>query len=850
MRPCAFRMMGWAGRTRVRPLRKMYRFTSIDIPNYNLKTKGGVFRQERETQIIMLKNMNIRSKLMLMVFIITLFAIALSLVAILSTERSAERTEAVFHTSVIPIQTLGILTTEIMDMHRQLTLVIANFLIQDEELINSSLEGLDQQKLVVQGAINNHTQSLQNASQQSVAFTGHIQSMQQINILFGEYRDSVDIQMVAIRVGDIDTVIAGSIRNAGINAQINAFLDPMMTDSMRYAQENYQFSQEQRTLNTILIIIAVALLFIGGIVSAVVISASITRPVRDVTNAAIQISEGNLAVNIETTRNDELGELAKSFSNMQREIIAISDKIQKRSKEIAKGVLARQEDEFLAKGDFQKILDGVNNIADSFIQYMDGLGCDILIYDADVRATFINANAIKLGFDPKKVLGKKLNEVLSPEEAKAVGNNFEHVRKTGETLRYQVDLILPNGIPITSEQAIIPIKNSNGEIAAFVLFGYIITDLVQARQRSEKINIYQEHEAGEIVKILQNGLEQGILQFTYEPETHNDDTAKATESYKKIGDSIAHAITFIKGYVDEISYLLQEFSNENFDVTIKQNYIGDFCTIKYSLDGMLQSIGTLVSEIQTATSQVEIGAEQISNSTQELMASFEEQSAAMDEVREAIHALTEKTQKNATEAQSANGLSVQVQNVANVGSQHMRDMSTIMEEIKLSSTDIAKIVNIIEGIAFQTNLLALNASVEAARAGEHGRGFAVVAEEVRNLSERSSEAAKNTSDMITKSLSRVNEGVAKSSETAQALDEIVAVTSTVTDVISNIANISNEQAEEIHRIQHSMEAIHHNATDNASAVQSSASIGEELSSQANMLMSLVERFKIGRKGLL
>ena len=371
--------------------------------------------------------------------------------------------------------------------------------------------------------------------------------------------------------------------------------------------------------------------------------------------------------------------------------------------------------------------------------------------------------------------------------------------------------------------------------------------MLQAKELSEKINTYQNTEANDIVKHLNEGLSKGILQFDFSIEKSDEDTAQAAIAYKQIGDTMSHAVTFIKGYVDEIAHLLQEFSNENFDVATKQNYMGDFIAIKQSIDGLTRSIGTLVSDIQKTTAQVEIGAHQISHSTQSLMSSFEEQAAALSGVREAVNTLTDKTHKNAADAQSANGLSEQVQNVANTGSQHMRDMSTVMEEIKISSSEIAKVASIIEGIAFQTNLLALNASVEAARAGDHGKGFAVVAEEVRNLAGRSSEAAKNTSEMIAKSLERVNDGVAKSAETAQALEKIVEVTSTVTDVISNIATVSNEQAEEISRIQNNIEAIHRGADDNISVAQGSASVSEELSSQANVLMSLVNRFKIGRR---
>jgi methyl-accepting chemotaxis protein len=122
-----------------------------------------------------------------------------------------------------------------------------------------------------------------------------------------------------------------------------------------------------------------------------------------------------------------------------------------------------------------------------------------------------------------------------------------------------------------------------------------------------------------------------------------------------------------------------------------------------------------------------------------------------------------------------------------------------------------------------------------------------VADEVRSLAGRSATAAKETSDMIEKSMGRVEEGVAKSIETNEALKKIVEVTAGVSEVISNIANISNEQAEEISKIQNNIEIIYVSASNNSASVQSNAAVSEELSSQANMLMSLVERFKINKK---
>ncbi|MCL2610375.1 MAG: methyl-accepting chemotaxis protein [Defluviitaleaceae bacterium] len=528
-----------------------------------------------------------------------------------------------------------------------------------------------------------------------------------------------------------------------------------------------------------------------------------------------------------------IGELDKEINRLEKEI---------------------QANNWYVRGDLSAVggmaettLTGINRVIDTIFGFMYDLPCVISVFDTQARFIYMNRLCEEQGFEPKTAVGKTVYEIAPADDTAEIVKNIKTVVRTGKELNLQAAFTSPSGESLIEEHIMYPIKNAKGQVVSIVVVNFDITSIVRMAEKVKKVSEFQEFEAGDITEKLQEGLSQGILKFDFVPKSGDQDTAEAAAAYRKIGDTLGHAITFIKGYVGEISQLLQEFSNENFDVTIKQTYIGDFGTIKTSMEGLIDSIGTLVSEIQTATYQVESGAELISRSTQELMASFEEQAAEMSEVRQAVHVLTEKTQKNASDAQNANVLSEQVQGVANAGSQHMRDMSSVMEEIKLSSAEIAKVASIIEGIAFQTNLLALNASVEAARAGEHGKGFAVVADEVRSLAGRSAVAARETSEMIAKSIGCVNEGVAKSTETSEALQKIVEVTASVTDVISNIASASNKQAEEISRIQNSMEAIYRGSSANASAVQNNASVSEELSSQANMLMSLVDRFKIGKR---
>jgi len=590
-------------------------------------------------------------------------------------------------------------------------------------------------------------------------------------------------------------------------------------------------------------LVAVLLMFIIWFA----IGRAITKPIESLVIGAKEISEGNLAVNFDISRKDEIGELAQSFGNMQREIITMIDEIQMRNQEIAKGNFSSSKNHVSVKGDFQKILNGVDSIAEDFMKYLDYLDCGVDIYDADFRLTFINATNRNSGFDPDKMLNKTLDEIMSDAESEFMQSKLKQAASTGEIVRYPKKVSLPNGDLVYAENAMIPVKDNNGKIISYVNLAYNTTEMVNAQKRSEKINSYQGNEARNITKKLQNGLEKGILQFVYTPEAADNDTAKAAAAYKKIGDTMEHAVTFIKGYVDEISQLLQEFSNENFDVTIKQNYIGDFSSIKTSIERLINSIGVLVSEIQISTEQVESGAGHIAHSTQELMGKFEEQAAAMSEIKGAVSVLAEKTLRNAEESKTVNNLSEQAQEAAYDGTRHMKDLSVAMEEIKNSSAEIAEVANIIEGIAFQTNLLALNASVEAARAGEHGKGFSVVADEVRNLAGRSSTAAKDAADMIAKSLNRVEEGVAKSEHTAQALRSIAEITTNVTSTMLNITNVSNEQADEIDRIQNSMDEIYRGTSDNNMAVQKNASVSQELSSQASMLKDLVGRFRISKK---
>ncbi len=250
-------------------------------------------------------------------------------------------------------------------------------------------------------------------------------------------------------------------------------------------------------------------------------------------------------------------------------------------------------------------------------------------------------------------------------------------------------------------------------------------------------------------------------------------------------------------------------------------------------------LNRIIVALTRGAEQVAAASGQVSAASESLAEGATEQAAGLEETSSSLEEMSAMTKQNADNAQQANTLASEASKAADTGSQSMTRMNQAIEDIQRSSDETAKIIKVIDEIAFQTNLLALNAAVEAARAGEAGKGFAVVAEEVRNLAMRSAEAAKNTASMIEESVKSSKNGVDIAVEVGKVLDEIVQSIGRTTDLVSEIAAASQEQAQGIDQINTTVNEMDKVTQQNAANAEESASASEELSAQAQSVNDVV-----------
>ena len=300
--------------------------------------------------------------------------------------------------------------------------------------------------------------------------------------------------------------------------------------------------------------------------------------------------------------------------------------------------------------------------------------------------------------------------------------------------------------------------------------------------------------------------------------------------------------------IEDENQFLAKMAEGDFTVnsTCEEAYTGGFYPLLVSFRGIADKLNDTMLQISQSSAQVAGGADQVSNGAQALAQGATEQASSVQELAATIDEISNKVNQNADSARQASKAADSVSVKMNVSKEKMQQMTHAMGDISSCSSEISKIMKIIEDIAFQTNILALNAAVEAARAGAAGKGFAVVANEVRNLANKSTEASENIAALIENSLQAIENGTQIADDTAQSLIQAVNDVNEMAGIIEQISEASSDQADSIAQLTMGIDQISNVVQTNSATAEESAAASEELSSQSQLMKSLVGRFQLKR----
>ena len=429
-----------------------------------------------------------------------------------------------------------------------------------------------------------------------------------------------------------------------------------------------------------------------------------------------------------------------------------------------------------------------------------------------------------------------------------------------------------------------PIRDEDGEKQLYIVEWLDVTEAEKASVENEEIREQFKLLLNEMRSIA-NAHEAGDIDAAMDVDIFKIDEVK--EAAQRVNDMVGSHLRVQRQIMD----LIEEFGDGNFDAEIEQfpgkrraynealdrvranfravvdeigrlsealgkgdldteadlaGFKGEYRTLVASFDAAFTGLNASLSVISEQVDQVAATVGQVSHSSQALSTNSQVASASVEQVSASVNQTDSQVRANAEASQNAAAYVGSAVELADQGAEKIKSMVGAMQGIKASSAEIAKIIKVIDEIAFQTNLLALNAAVEAARAGQHGRGFAVVAQEVRNLAGRSAKAASETSELIEDATGRVNTGVRIADETSEAFTGISKQILQVKDIVEEIDRSGAEQSRGVAQISQAMTEISKAALDTSQQADELAAGATEMSSATEQMKQEIKGFKLRR----
>lgn len=319
---------------------------------------------------------------------------------------------------------------------------------------------------------------------------------------------------------------------------------------------------------------------------------------------------------------------------------------------------------------------------------------------------------------------------------------------------------------------------------------------------------------------------------------------KSKDETAQLARALETMLYRLNDVAQDVSHHLGKMAQGDFHETITRTYKGDFVAMEQSIKTIHNSLKDTLSQISKSAGTVASGAVQVSSGAQSLSQGAIEQASAIQELSATADSIAENARQTASAAEEAGNFVEQAGAQLGVSMDYVQELNSAMEKISSSSTEISKIIDTIESIAFQTNILALNAAVEAARAGSAGKGFAVVAEEVRDLASKSDEAAKATKELIEGSITAVAEGGQVVAKVTESLDKTSSIAENVTIKVDAVVGAIENQTTAISQITEGIDQISSVIQNTSATSEQDAATAQELSEQSLLMNHLVRKFRL------
>ena len=588
------------------------------------------------------------------------------------------------------------------------------------------------------------------------------------------------------------------------------------------------------------------------------------------------MAEGDLTRSMQGEYEGEFAVLRDALVQSVSSISALVADAAMLAKAAVQGRLTTRADAAKHKGDFQKIVQGVNMTIDYLVGYIDEIPLPAMIIDKQFNVLYMNKAGLALGNTRiENLQGSQCSSYFKTGDCNTEKcacrramvdqrqSQSSTVAKPTSTLELDIDYI---GVPV---------KDENGQVIGAFEVVMDQTAIRKAQRQAKKVADYQ---AAEVVKVQSalGKLSKGDLNITLQTAASDADTADAHQTFSTINSAIDGVASSVRNLVDDAALLshaavegklntradaskhegdyrkIVQGVNDTLDAVIgpindiqrvmgameqgdmtekiDAAYQGDFDTLKQAINNTIAKLSDTIAQINTASDALNNASAQVSATAQSLSQASSEQAASVEETTASVEEMTASINQNTENAKVTD-------NMATKSAQEATEGGTAVRETVDAMQQIAGKIGIIDDIAYQTNLLALNAAIEAARAGEHGKGFAVVAAEVRKLAERSQVAAQEIGQLAGSS-------VKMAEKAGKLLDEMVPSIRKTSDLVQEIAAASSEQSSGVAQINGAMGQLNKATQQNASAAEELAATAEEMGGQAGQLQDLMGFFKI------